>query len=263
MNKLINKIINDLKNTKNINDDPLRYILNNGLLNDSGLILEFGTWKGQTVDMISDFTDKIVYGFDSFEGIDYQWGELDMNKFKLDKIPTKVNKLDKNKKCNTGVISEFNKNVCFINGFFEDSLPKFLEENRRKITFLHVDCDIYESTKTIFDHCGNLISNDCIIIFDELINYPNFESHEIKAFYEWVSKNDIEFEWLVTGSDVYDIDEIKFIDSLDINLDLVNSNKFRRMNDSRSEILYKDKRGLFNINVEVALKITKNPSFIL
>ena len=59
------------------------------------------------------------------------------------------------------------------------------------------------------------------------------------------------------------IDEIKFLDSLEINKKLLPSIKFRRMNDSRSDILYKDKLGLFNINIEAAVKITKNPSYIL
>ena len=132
---LYSDFIDTLKNVKIINSDTLRYILNNELLNDSGMILEFGTWKGQTIDMISDFTDKNVYGFDSFEGIDYQWGEIDMNKFKLDSIPDKVNKLDKYKKCNSGVISNFNTNVHFVKGLFETSIPNFIKGNKKKNKF--------------------------------------------------------------------------------------------------------------------------------
>ena len=55
-------IIRCFKNLKipNLNCDPLRYCLNNNLINQ-GLWLEFGVWKGQTLQLISNYTNIIFY----------------------------------------------------------------------------------------------------------------------------------------------------------------------------------------------------------
>ena len=34
-------------------------------------------------------------------------------------------------------------------GLFEDELPAFLARTEEQIAFLHVDCDLYSSTKTV------------------------------------------------------------------------------------------------------------------
>jgi len=244
-----------------LNQDPLRYILKNKLLNDSGLVLEFGCWKGQTIDMISNFTTNNVYGFDTFEGIDYIWNEVDMKKFKLDNIPTKVQQLDFNEQYKkTDAIKSFNKNVKFIKGLFDDTLPNFMQENNKKISFIHVDCDLYESTKTIFKYCGKNIANNCIIVLDDLFNNKGFENHEIKAFYEWVNENDIKYEWIGSNSKVCTVDEINFIDSLIINKDTLNHERFPRFNDNRNDILFNDKIFLLNLKCQAVLKILDNPS---
>ena len=36
-----------------------------------------------------------------------------------------------------------------VAGLFEDELPGFLARNEEQIAFLHVDCDLYSSTKTV------------------------------------------------------------------------------------------------------------------
>jgi hypothetical protein len=43
-------------------------------------------------------------------------------------------------------------NVQLIKGWFNETLPKFtnLLESDDKIALLHIDCDIYSSTKTVF-----------------------------------------------------------------------------------------------------------------
>ncbi len=247
---------------KNLKQDPLRYILNNNLLNDSGLVLEFGCWKGQTIDMISDFTLKNVYGFDTFEGIDYQWDEVDMKKFKLDEIPNKVHKLDKftqHKK--TNIILPFNKNVRFVKGLFEETLPDFIERSKEAVTFIHIDCDVYESTKTVFKYCGGKISNDCIIVFDEIFNIKNYKNHEFKAFTEWVEENDIAYEWIGSASKVCNDQEIKFIDGLNLKKECLNYDGIPRFNDNKDEILFNDKIFLFNLKCQAAVKIVDNPKF--
>ena len=253
--------LDNLTNIYNLKQDPLRYVLNNNLLNTSGLILEFGCWKGQTIDMISDYTPKTVYGFDTFKGIEYQWGETNMKKFELDKIPTTVHKLDKSEQYkSTGIITSFNKNVTFIQGLFSDTLPKFMKLHNNPISFIHIDCDVYESTKTIFDCCGKNISNGCIIVFDDLFNYKNFQNHEIKAFYEWSTENNIQYEWIGSASKVHTTDNIDFLDSLSVNKKYINHKNIPRFNDNNENILFNDKLFIFGLKCQAVVRIIQNPS---
>tara|TARA_B100001094_G_C18085743_1_gene747641 strand:- start:474 stop:1247 length:774 start_codon:yes stop_codon:yes gene_type:complete len=245
------KFINDIPN---INYDPLRYILNNNLLDASGLVIEFGCWKGQTLDMISDFTENNVYGFDTFEGVNVNWESIDMNKFNVNNIPKKVEKLDKfYRHKTTGQISTFNKNVIFIKGLFENTLPKFLLENNKEISFMHIDCDIYSSTKTIFNNCCKYIKNDCIIVFDELVNYPGFENGESKAFLEWVNENNITFNWIGMNGVPLSYNELNLLDSLNINKEYII--------DNMENIDWFKKARILNIRFSVAVKIINNPTF--
>ena len=39
---------------------------------------------------------------------------------------------------------------------------------------------------------------DCIIIFDEFVNYDGFDGNtgELKAFYEFITENTVDYEWI-------------------------------------------------------------------
>ena len=46
---------------------------------------------------------------------------------------------------------------------------------------------------------SHYINNNCIIVFDELINFPNFVNGEIKALYEWIDNDEkISIEYIGT-----------------------------------------------------------------
>jgi len=47
-----------------------------------------------------------------------------------------------------------------------------------------MDADLYSSTKYILNVLKNYIDKDCVIVFDELLNYPGFDGDkgELKAF---------------------------------------------------------------------------------
>ena len=82
-----------------------------------------------------------------------------------------------------------------VKGWFNETIPIFLRNNPNpRIAFIHVDCDIYSSTKTVFEMLHPFFENSIVIVFDELINYPNYENHEIKAFYEFLRSHP---EWTV------------------------------------------------------------------
>lgn len=155
----------------------LKYSLD--LAKNEGLILEFGVFEGLTINFISVNTKKIVYGFDSFEGLPKDWRDgFEKGTFKTEELPT------------------VNNNVKLIKGCFEDSLPLFILENKKYCSFIHIDCDLYSSTKTIFNYLGDRIKEGTIIVFDEYFNYPGWKNGEFKAFMEFVESHKVKFEYI-------------------------------------------------------------------
>ncbi|NLF83438.1 MAG: hypothetical protein GX568_05595 [Candidatus Gastranaerophilales bacterium] len=147
-----------------------------------GLYLEFGVYNGSSINYIAELKkDKTIYGFDSFEGLPEDWEGSLKGKFKVDSIP------------------EVKNNVKLIKGWFNETLPLFARENNEQVAFIHVDCDLYSSTKTIFNQLGSKIISGTIIFFDEYFNYEGWEQHEFKAFHEFCRQHSVKYEYLGMG----------------------------------------------------------------
>jgi len=74
-----------------------------------GLFMEFGVFKGSTVNYIADQINGQIFGFDSFEGLPEDWREsFEKGTFKVDMLP------------------RVRQNVTLIKGWFNESLPVFL-----------------------------------------------------------------------------------------------------------------------------------------
>jgi hypothetical protein len=162
----------------------MKYFLNEGK-NIQGLFLEFGVFKGKSINFYSSLLpEQKFYGFDSFEGLPEDWGGWCIKKEKFD--------LKKE-------LPRVNKNVELIPGWFDETLPAFLEKHTENVAFLHVDCDVYSSAKTIFKYLGSRIQPGTIIVFDEYFNYPGWQEHEYKVFQEFVRENNIKYEYIAIG----------------------------------------------------------------
>ena len=146
-------------------------------------ILEFGVYKGGTIELLRNrLPEKYkIYGFDSFEGLPEDWQGTVCTKGFF---------------CTHGQIPNI-KNVTFFKGWFEDTIKEYLK-NANNISLLHIDCDLYSSTKTIFNNLYPYIKSGTIIVFDEWIynNNQNCNDHEQKAFYEYVEQHKINFEMI-------------------------------------------------------------------
>lgn len=145
----------------------------------SGLILEFGVYQGKTINIISNFFNKeSIYGFDSFEGLPEDW--KDVNKKILKKGTFSVNQLP-----------TVNSNVNLIKGWFNDTVPSFIEDHKNSIKFLHIDCDLYSSTSIILNLFNDYIIKDTVIVFDEFARWKHKEKlDEFNALQDWIdSKN--------------------------------------------------------------------------
>jgi hypothetical protein len=141
--------------------------------------LEFGVYKGSTINFIARRTEGTVYGFDSFKGLPESWRDgFQKGEFSLDKLP------------------QTEKNIVLLEGMFEESIPLFLRQTKGIISFAHVDCDIYSSTKTVFDLCRDRFVKGSVIVFDEFFNYPGWQNHEYKAFMEFTEATEKKFEYI-------------------------------------------------------------------
>ena len=167
----------------NNRNEIFNYVLKQ--LEIEGMIAEFGVKSGNTINQLATkpaLRKKTIYGFDSFTGIPEDWGGTRTLKGQLS---------------NLGKLPKVNKNIKLITGWFKDSLPSFLQEHAtEKFALIHIDCDLYSSTKDILDNIKNHVAIGTIIIFDEFFNYPNWQNHEYKAFQEFLSESNHKIKYL-------------------------------------------------------------------
>lgn len=143
-----------------------------------GSILEFGVASGRTINHISSLTSQKVYGFDSFEGLPESWRTGFEKGAFARSLPPPIN-----------------INVELLIGYFEDTLEHFLQRNGEMVRLLHVDCDLYSSTKTIFEKLAPRIGPGTVIVFDEYFNYPGYKNHEFKAFREFCISGSVRYKY--------------------------------------------------------------------
>ncbi|HTU26619.1 MAG TPA: TylF/MycF/NovP-related O-methyltransferase [Pirellulales bacterium] len=144
-----------------------------------GLYCEFGVFEGKTINHIASRTSHTIHGFDSFEGLPENWrtGYL-KGTFKLDGLP------------------EVAKNVELYKGWFNESLPGWAADHPGPMAFMHLDADLYSSTKTVFEILADRVVPGTVIQFDEYFNYPGWQEGEYRAFKEFVESRAIQFEYI-------------------------------------------------------------------
>jgi len=144
-----------------------------------GLFCEFGVYGGETINFIASLTPREVHGFDSFEGLPKDWRAGDeKSTFALRSLP--------------GVRT----NVRLYKGWFQDTIPHFRNNYSESIAFLHLDADLYSSTRTVFEMLGDRIVPGTVIQFDEFFNYPGWQDGEYKAFSEFCALRNVEVRYL-------------------------------------------------------------------
>jgi len=147
-----------------------------------GHYLEFGVYTGGTIRFIaSRLKKRVIHGFDSFEGLPEAWGGFNLGRSAFDV---------------RGKLPRVPENVRLYRGWFEVSLPPWLKDNSGPVAFLHIDCDLYSSTETVFNLLSDRIVPGTVILFDEYFNFPNWENHEFKAFKEFVAKKSVKYTYL-------------------------------------------------------------------
>jgi hypothetical protein len=150
---------------------------------DTGLLLEFGVAKGASANFFSAILQKnedgrTYWGFDSFEGLSEDWGGTSMAKGAFDR---------------KGNSPELNANVeCVIGDILETYAP-FLETHTDPIAFMHIDTDTYTPCYHVLSLSAPRFIAGSVVLFDELVGYPNYHSHELKALNEVLPRESYEF----------------------------------------------------------------------
>ena len=163
--------------------DTLRYAL--GEIKGPGLALEFGVATGTTLKIIADAVagDRTVVGFEHLHRPAGSVADrIEAGEFAQREVPEVPG-------------------AQLVVGLFEDELPGFLTRNEEQIAFMHVDCDLYSSAKTVLDLTGERLAPDAVLVFDEFFNFPGWQQHEFRAWNEFLARTGRTFEYLAyTGN---------------------------------------------------------------
>jgi hypothetical protein len=122
----------------------------------------------------------VIYGFDAFEGLPEDWflgvrkGHFSLN----GEAPT---------------LNIVQNNYRLVKGWFADSVPYFTGQIEDPCAFLHTDCALYSSAKTVLHGLADHIVPGTVIVFDRYFNYPGWQKHGFRAFREFCEPGAEEF----------------------------------------------------------------------
>jgi predicted O-methyltransferase YrrM len=149
-----------------------------------GMALEFGVFEGRSLAVIAEArAGREVYGFDSFQGLpeDYR-PHVRRGAFAVDRRPQV-------------------EGAELVVGWFEDTLPGFLDSHPGPVDFLHVDGDLYSSAVTVLSLAGPRLRAGSIVVFDEFFNYPGWEDGgEFRAWAEYLERTGALVEYVAYTS---------------------------------------------------------------
>ncbi len=148
-----------------------------------GLVLECGVYFGRSLRIIASRTQSPVHGFDSFEGLPESWNPAE----------------------GAGAYSTAGRkpamppHVSLHAGWFEQTLPPFFAAHPEPIRLLHVDCDLCSSTRTVLEHARPRLVRGSVVVFDDLLGYPGYEAHELRAWNEFTTAHGVRWELLAAS----------------------------------------------------------------
>lgn len=137
----------------------------------NGDVFEFGVHRGESLRMIAEFVHgRRIYGCDSFMGLPEPWldagGIVPAGTFSTNGVPPLI------------------PDVEFVVGEYKDSLQELSRRYHGSVAFAHVDCDLHSSTKEVLSFLSHITPDGAVLVFDELIGVPRWESGEWLALSE-------------------------------------------------------------------------------
>jgi predicted O-methyltransferase YrrM len=153
-----------------------------GRISFDGLIAEFGVWKGESINHFAHkLPGKRIYGFDSFEGLSADWPGTSAAKGHFDL---------------GGRLPKVESNVELVKGWFDETLPPFLNTHPGNFAFVHIDCDTYEATRIALSQIAERLAPGTIIVFDEYFGFLGWRNGEFKAWGEFCAERSVHYRYL-------------------------------------------------------------------
>ena len=147
-----------------------------------GLCLEFGVFHGRSIRQLASRRQGPVHGFDSFQGLPEQWTEND----------------GPGAYTTGGRLPSVPGNVTLHPGWFDVTIPPFLAGHPGAVDFAHIDCDLYSSSRTALTAIAPRLRPGSMLLFDDLLGYPGYQQHELRAFNEVAAAQG--WQWEVCGA---------------------------------------------------------------
>lgn len=165
-----------------------KHALNQNLIR--GVACEFGVFRGNSINFFARILETnsvekqgiLIHGFDSFLGLQEDWSGS--------------NAMLKGHFSLNGKLPKVSERVELHQGFFNYTLPGFLAKNPEKFSFIHLDADTYQSTKYVLETVISRITIGTIIVFDEYLGYPSWQTGEFLAWQEIVKAHNIKYSYL-------------------------------------------------------------------
>ena len=171
------------------------------------LLLDLGVWIGWSTRLISDASDRAVYGFDTFEGLVEDWQIDDQIVFKrgtfsLTGPDAERVMRDTGVSLHDGLPDALGRKVEFIRGSTYDTLAPFLADRpAAPIRLFHMDLDTYESCLHALETCKDRFIEGSILVFDEYL----VTNSEMRAFYEFQSQYELEWRYRAWGLEIMEM----------------------------------------------------------
>ena len=164
------------------------HALQQNLIN--GISAEFGVFRGNSSNFFAGILESksadnqgvLIHGFDSFIGLQEDWSGS--------------NAMLKGHFSLNGKMPKVSDRVELHKGYFEQTLPSFLAAHSGNFSFIHLDADTYQSTKYVLETVISRISVGTIIVFDEYLGYPSWQTGEFLAWQEMVKAHNLEYRYL-------------------------------------------------------------------
>jgi hypothetical protein len=164
----------------------------------AGYVVECGVQRGVTARKLISFASENhkIFGFDSFDGLPEDWVMSDEFTWRKGSFACEIPDID---------------GMEIYAGLFADTLPTWKCEHTGNIAVLHIDCDLYSSTRTVLEELNDQIVQGTVIISDDHFDYDpadrrdgraytNWEQGQYKAFNEWLEKYNRKAHMLLRGT---------------------------------------------------------------
>ena len=178
-----------------------------GLQDSDELLLDLGVWLGWSTRLISDASDRMVYGFDTFEGLVEDWQIDDQlvikqGTFSLAEPLAERFMRDTGVSLHEGLPAPLGRRVQFIRGSTYETLAPFLADRpAAPIALFHMDLDTYESCLHALETCKDRFVEGSILVFDEFL----VTNGEMRAFFEFQSKYELEYRYRAWGLEIFEM----------------------------------------------------------